>query len=256
MPRSKLLEVAAVPWSYFPPELNKREDLRFDWGVGAQLRNIFASHFLRAQRDPSSPREMLLRGKLGKTTSELIVKERDHWHRSLGRAMPDGLEEWLERARNADLLQARAESGAEDPAKARQAMQALLKWRTSDAISVLMTNAIAAPRAADLTYQMGLCMHERGVRAEALAALSARAGTELPDERQRAREAWEAASGWWEALLKEFPNDLSAPMARRLLGESLARLGRADEARKAWSATGPPSNDLEQLGDLWLARRK
>ncbi len=255
MPRSKILELAAVPWQYFPQEFNERDLLRFDRGVGGALRSVFAAPFTRAQRDPASPREQMLRGRVGKTTSEQLVKERDHWHNARqrgpeARMTREEFDRWKDVAREADLLQARADAGTGDATQARQAMQAALKG-----VGVLISNAIAEPRAADLTYQMGLCMHERAIRSEMRAMLAARSGVALPDEKQRARDGFEAAAGWWSELLKLFPNDLSATMGRRLWGEALMRLGQPAEARKTWNAAGQPATDIERLGDLWLARR-
>src|SRR5262249_28583890 len=157
---------------------------------------------------------------------------RGRWERSRKRRVTEeelkkALRSWLERARAID-------SDLRDPEKAsdklamQKSMEGALRAlaQPGSPVEGMFTGAIAEPRAADLTYPVALCLHERAVRLEMRSRLAKRAGVNLPDEKKRANEAWLAATDWWKECSGQFPKDPSAPMARRLHGEALLYLGK------------------------------
>ena len=260
LPRSRLLELASVPWQAFPEVFRRERDFRFDTGIGGALRGVFMAGFTKALRDPSSVRDAILRGRVDGTVTQRLVKERDYWLRARLRKddsaeVAKGVADWIVLAKEADIALARAENDGGDVAGARAALGSLVRFKVGDPVEVKMVTAMAGPQAADLTYQLGLCLHERANRMQTRHALAARAGVGLPDELKRARLAWEDAEDKWMSLLRDFPGDPSTANARRLRGEALSKAGEPAKARQAWLSPVGRGTALERLGDAWLADR-
>ena len=259
LPRSRLLELASVPWRAFPEVFRQEREFRFDTGAGGALRNVFVVAFTKPFRDPDSVRDEILRGRVDDTVSQRLVRERDYWRQARQRkadspAVRRGVAEWIAKAKEADLALARAANDGGDVATARAALNDLIRLQAGDPVEVTMISAMAGPRAADLTYQLGLCLHERANRMQTRHMLAARAGVDLPDELKRARSAWEDAEDKWKSLLDDFPDDPSSANARRLRGEALMKAGEPAKARQAWLSPVGQGTAMERLGDAWLAR--
>ncbi|NBO92277.1 MAG: hypothetical protein EBV06_08185 [Planctomycetia bacterium] len=256
MPRQQLLQLSAVPWTYFPERFRNVDEFGLNAGIGRDLRQMFQAPFLKAINDSSSPREAILRGRIAQSTTEDLVREREMWQQARQRSIADqqlreGVEKWISEV---NRVYAAALRGGPSQAEAKEALSRLFRWKPGEPMDILMTSAIGTPRAMELTYQLGLVMQERGERASARLALAARAGQSLPDEKQRADAAYQAAEGWWRELIEQFPSGTTLPAALRLRGEALWALGRKDEARLMWKDIPPVLDDVEKVAGPWLGR--
>jgi hypothetical protein len=256
IPRHQLLALTATPWTYFPRRFANTDEFGLNAGLGRDLRLLFQGATIRYMDDANSPREAILRGRVGTTTTEGLVKERDNWQQSRQRSMPEsrlreGVEEWITRA---NRIQADVLRGELRESQATEALAKLFQFRVGEPMEYLMAQSIGTARMVELTYQLGLCMQERAARSAARAALSQQAGTALPDEERQAREAYTAADGWWRESLSLFPKAATVPAVKRLRGEALWALGKKDEARAVWKDMPPVFDEVERLTGPWLSR--
>ncbi|MFQ3593569.1 MAG: hypothetical protein SNJ82_10355 [Gemmataceae bacterium] len=255
--RQQLLLLLSTPWRYFPRGFANTDEFSLYDGAGRDLRAMFQGATLRYLEDPNSPREAILRGRVGSSTSEGLVKERETWQIARQRTLPEdqlraGIERWI-----ADTNRVRAQllQGEISETQGRDLLNKLFRFRSGDPMDVLMSHSIGTARAIELTYQLGLCMQERAIRDAARAALSAQTGVKLSDEERRAQEAYRAAEGWWRESLSLFPNAATVPAVRRLRGEALWALGQKDEARAMWKDIPPVFLPVERVTGPWLMRQ-
>src|SRR5207245_362150 len=71
--------------------LRRHEQLAFDAGPGASIRNFFAMPFLRWLAEPNSAREMVIRGQFTRAAPELR-EEQDTWSQAKRRAVAGGVD--------------------------------------------------------------------------------------------------------------------------------------------------------------------
>ena len=104
----------------------------------------------------------------GAATESASVDER----KSLAEAKPpqtleDKVDEWAKKAVSTYADQIRAEEGG-TPAQRQAADKAVDEvWRDSGAIRILLEGASSGPGLAEVTYQLGLCKHEKAEQAGA-----------------------------------------------------------------------------------------
>lgn len=260
--RQQWLHLTAVPWPFFPDEFRDVRKYTLNAGIGRDLRQMFQVPFLRHFSDPAASREQMLRGRLSRVTSEQMAKEQAQWRAAA--EMPDlpprerkaGIEAWEEKA---DRVYADVLEGKLAEADARTALGRLYGWKAGEVMEVVMSRAIGVPKAAEATHQLALCMHERATRLRLRHALAKRSELDLPDERQRAEQAYEGAESWWRDLIAmQQKHPRLAPYvasARILLGEALWERGQKEKAVALWKDVSAPQSDVQKLGSLWRARR-
>jgi hypothetical protein len=257
IPRQQLLPLVSTPWTYFPRLFANTDEFGLNDGAGRDLRAMFQGATLRYMEDTNSPREAILRGRLGTSTSEGLVKERETWQQARQRTLPDeemrrGIERWIT---DTNRIRAQMLQGEITEAQGRDALSKLFRFRPGDSMEILMSSSIGTARAIELTYQLGLCMQERAARDAARAALSAQTGTKLDEDERRAREAYRAAEGWWRESLSLFPKAATVPAIRRLRGEALWALGQKEEARAMWKDIPWVFVPAERVAGPWLSRQ-
>lgn len=249
-----------VPWIELPAPLRNHRDFRYNTSVGQRVRDFFARPFMRAVVDSGQPRELLLRGRIGKAVQDL-VEERDLWQQqSKRRASASNLEprlrDWMERALTvyANLQRARS---PEEKQEAAGAVEQL--WKEADALMILLQGAIAEPRIAEITYQLGLCKQEQAERLQARLDRASRKAPPTPAEVEKVQVAWRDALGWWKEFIEQYPRAMASTRAqsaaRRLRGRAQAMLGDRPGALASWQDLSTPMTELEKLATLCRARQ-
>jgi hypothetical protein len=257
VPRQQLLPLLSTPWTYFPRMFANTDEFGLNDGAGRDLRALFQGATLRYMEDANSPREAILRGRVGTSTSEGLVKERESWQQSRQRTLPDdemrrGIVAWIA---NTNRIRAQVLQREISEAQGREALSRLFRFRTGEPMDIVMSTSIGTARSIELTYQLGLCMQERAARDAARAALSAQTGVKLAEDERRAQEAYRAAEGWWRESLSLFPKAATVPAVRRLRGEALWALGQKDEARAQWKDIPWVFLPAERVTGPWLSRQ-
>ena len=138
------------------------------------MRDSYLAPFVRICMEPKGPRDQLLRGDFESAAGDLIgfsarmeqqqkriVDER----KSLAEAKPpqtleDKVDEWAKKAVSTYADQIRAGGRHAGPREAAdKAVDEV--WRDSGAIGILLEGASSGPGLAEVTYQLGLCKHEK-----------------------------------------------------------------------------------------------
>lgn len=293
-PRKGIFELRSVPWEDFPPELRQQ---RYDLGLGRHIRNRFMAPFLRPLNDPASARQLLVRGRFLAAVQKLM-EERDLWSGVRGRAetavadLPQQLAEWLKKATAAYAAALRDNPTIDDAALLARVKDV---WGQGHAIDTRLSLAMAAPREAQVLYQLALCKHEQAVRQQVQYLLAEASKVAQPEEARKLARAWESAENFWRDYVEAndersvasedrevtLPARPEVPSAKRLRAEALARytevmdgiVSRKElaegklkeeqekrptnlaEAQRLLREVGPGQSELEVLGHLLLARR-
>lgn len=247
-----------APWEALPAVIRDNPRLGASSTQGQRLRELFVGSFIDAVMKPGKARDLVLRGRFAKATPELSMDLSVARDEQKLRLPTEGLEQavqqWAMRAQGAYAAHLRARGSPEALAEASGRVAEL--WAPNQPVPALLITAVARQRAAGLTYQLGLCMHEQAKRGQARLDLAARAGGEPPSEADRtsAREAWEDARNWWKRFGEEYGSRPEAAAARRLRGEAEAMLGNSAAAAAAWQDLSGVMTPLEQVASLYLAR--
>ncbi len=249
-----------VPWAALPPPFQDRERFPPNIGLGQRVRAIFATPFLTSALEPGKARDLLLRGRYSKAVPEL-VRERDHWHdqqkrRANAVEVERRANEWSEQAFRTYLTQIRAKTPGEREA-AEQEVTALWQPRRAEPIYVLLNSAMAAARAPQVTYLLGLCMQEQAEQLQARVDLQTRMpdGKPHPSDVERAKQAWQDARNTWKQYIEDYPNRGDCAAARRMRGRAEAMLGDKKAAIASWKDLSGTMTPLEKLASLYEARQ-
>jgi hypothetical protein len=251
-----------VPWKHFPGLFQDPQKFPYNAGLGQRVREGFLRPFVRGNIEGGhsmpTPRDLLLRGRPGKAAPEL-VSEREHWLRQRNRRAAAGNVEqqigpWLQQAFAAYANQVRARN-PQDQEEAARAIAEL--WNHAEPVEILLQGAIAVPRLAEITYQLGLCKQEQAERLQARLDLAAGKGEAAADpaDVEKARAIWRDALGWWKEFAEQYSGEDAYPASRRLRGRAQAVLGDRQGAVASWKDLSGDMTDLEKLASLYRARR-
>lgn len=261
MTRMRLYEWSMVPWEAMPREFNAR-DFPITVGLGQKVREAFALPFMTPIRDPQSSRELLLRGRYGQAAPKLVTEEgelREHLMlRAKATSLDKDVAEWLKVARDAYVFQLRAQNAKDSLAlaDANKRIEALWRGNAVGPVAILLLGASSGPRAAEVTYQLGLCMHEKAEQQQARLDLLARAGIQPAEsDVKNCRDAWFDAKGWWDKFTAEYKGGLATPSARQNRARAEAMLGDWETAAKTFGDTSGPMLPLEKVAALYNARQ-
>ncbi|MHB1426781.1 MAG: hypothetical protein ACYC3I_26795 [Gemmataceae bacterium] len=259
--REQLFWLGLVPWGDMPPVFQNERLFPRKTGLGLQVFNLFAHHFITPAKEPGFPRDLLLRGRY-RSAMEKLVGERGDLRNQVEQLantanMQEQFQKWLDSATDAYARQLRAKS-PQERAQADRQVKALWEGRAGLPIYLILNGSAASARLAEVAYQLGLCSQEQAEQLQARLDLQARTGVE-PDKRD-VEKAWHSALDSWKRLEEDYPNHLDSAAARCLRGRAEAMLGDAQAALASWKAVaawkdkpGTPT-ELERLACLYLAQ--
>jgi hypothetical protein len=256
----KLFELTLVPWEALPPQFNP-VDFPFTVGLGQTVRENFAAPFMKPVRDPRGARELLLRGQYAQAVPKLVSEDGElrEWvaRRAAATDLDRNMQEWLKVAREAYVEQQRAKNAgnARLLGEVNKRIESLWGGKSIGPVAILLFGASSGPRDAEVTYQLGLAMHEQAEQRQARLDLLAKAGvTPAESDVERCRQAWTDAKGWWDRFATDFGQGFSAPAARQNRGRAEAMLGDWSSAAATRGDLSGPMTPLEQVAALYRAR--
>jgi hypothetical protein len=221
------------------------------------VRDAFALPFLRSALEQGGERDLILRGRFSKVAPELVGEHR-FWQKQQKRRaaavnLAQDMLDWERRATHYYAVFLRA--GGDPQAAPDEARKIEELWRETEPIDVLLKGAQAEPRGAEVTYLLGLCMHERAERTQARLDLAARTPDAAPHttEADKARTEWKDALGWWQEYTDNYAKEPPAASARTLRGRAQAMLGDRAAAIASWEDTSGTLTDLEKVANLYQA---
>jgi hypothetical protein len=257
-----------VPWKALPEMFISPGGFRPDTPLVTRLRGMFANQFYSPVMAPEGPRDRMLRGQILKAIPDLM-KELERWPQvnrtpTEIQEMNEEVGRWLDRARDAYAIQARAKRPAE-VAEANRTIEEL--WvKQSQVIQKITRDAVSGPRRVEVNYWLALCKHDLAAEEQARLDLLVQAGL-APEDKQyeQVRRAWKGTLHFWQEAeaearrAEEWWDEAEAQSIRatirRLRGEVLARLGRVQEARDAWGDLSEGLTPLEQVANLYRIRQ-
>jgi hypothetical protein len=249
-----------VPWREFPQEFLDPRFFQPDKGLGLKIRQVFAHPFFVSMMDPASPRELMLHGRLDQATPQL-VRDQESWqqmlsnYRRVAKDLPQGVIGWVEQAieANANLLRAQ---GTHLEATAREREAKLWNWPPNHPMLLLLRGRVADNRAAEATYQLGLCKYEKAARLQARRDLAVKNKVDRPEDAEKElSSAWSDAEGYWKDYTDNYPGRPGFNAARLRRGEAQAMRGDIQEAVRTFQDVSAPMTDLEKLASLLLAKQ-
>ena len=257
-----------VPWAAFPPQLQDEARLPADSVLGQRLRSLFAATLINPMLEPGQARDLLLRGRYGSATREL-VSEHDRWReQSKHRANAGDLEEkigrWVDEMYEAYAKQLQAKSATERDAAERRVKE-LWKEQAAGPVYLSLFSAAAAARTPEVIYQLGLCSQEKAEQLQARLDVQARTAGTAPRaaDVEKAQQAWQDALGTWRQFEESYPPQSLRALAahpasvavRRMRGRAEAMLGDTKTAAATWKTLPERATDLEKLAALYQARQ-
>jgi hypothetical protein len=259
MTRVRLYEWSLVPWEALPPQFNARA-FPITVGLGQRVRDAFAIPFTAPVRDPHGARELVLRGRYNQAAPKLVTEDGELREHLALRAKATNLDHdvatWLQLARDAYVLQLKAQNAKDSLALADAHKQIELVWKQAKPVALLLFGASSGPRDAEVKYLLGLCMHEQAEQQQARLDLLARAGVPAAEtDVKRCQDTWVDARGAWKRFADEFGAGLATPPARQNLARAEAMLGDWQAAEKTFGDTSGPMTPLEKLAALYNARQ-
>ncbi|HVS36697.1 MAG TPA: hypothetical protein VMS17_14145 [Gemmataceae bacterium] len=282
MPLYRLFQLELAPWDVMPATFHDLNKFPYNVGLGLRVRDGYMAPFVRITLEPQGPRDLLLRGDFDKAAGDLvgysarmeqqqkrIVDER----KALAEQKPpetleENVDDWAKQAIHAYAVQ--IESQAPDATPDQRAEGDKLVdnvWRNSASIRVLLEGASSGPGLAEVTYQLGLCKHEKAEQAQARLDLLLREnGGKAPDpETLAVKNAWMDALGWWKKYGDEHPEEVKdrpstypgrAAAVRRMRARAQATLGDGNGAAATLSdPKEPPLFPMEKLAAAYLAQQ-
>jgi hypothetical protein len=255
--RKDLYRMELTPWTALPEECRA---LPTNLDLGQRVRGLFDKPFSESALGVGTGRDLVLRGRYSKVAPDL-VQERDRLKEQRGRLeaypqLSQRVLQWREQAFK-DYAELQRAKNSNNPQALRDAEKRVEQlWKQSEPLFILVQGAMAGPRGADVTYLLGLCMHERAEALQArLDVLQGSGSTLSATEKEKARNAWKDALTWWRRYAEEYPNSPGAVAARRMRGRAELMLGDWKATLASWEDLSGPMGDGEKLAFLYLARQ-
>lgn len=255
--RQARFENELVPWGNLPAQVRA---LPADVEPGRTLRSAFGGRFLSLMMGPDQAHDLLLRGRLGEATSQLVsardqlIQQRQMYHDEAAE-LPGEFARWAVDAEQAYADVARALRNPADVAATDAARRRLGEvWKQGDrSVGLLMAGGAADPLLNLTTGLLAVTKQEQAERAQT--ALERHGGPQADVSAEVAAEMWRAAADWWETYLNENPGAPKAPAARLLKARALEALGQRDAAVATLEDVSGQITPLERLARLIRVRQ-
>ncbi len=280
MQRFRLFQLELAPWDVMPEVFQDLGKFPYNVGLGQRVRENYMAPFLRLALEPQGPRDRLLRGDFDKAAEDLVSfsarmeqQQKRRAEEGSEKELEDKVNKWAESAvaAYADQIRAQTNGTPEDREKADKAVDEV--WKDSGSVRILLEGASSVPGRAEVTYQLGLCKHEKAEQAQArLELLRREQGSKVPAlEIEDVKTAWMDALGWWKKYGDDHPQEVKdrpstkpgrAAAVRRMQARAQEMLGDVETHPdgKAAAATledakEPPLFPLERLADQYRAQQ-
>lgn len=260
-PKDRFTFEEMVPWSAYPRQLQDDPRLPPDNVLSQRLRSQFAAAFVTPMLNPGQSRDLLLRGRYGSATREL-VGERERWREQRKqRANAGDLEQkigpWIDDMFKAYAEQLQAKSASERD-EAERRVKNLWKDQGTAPVYLSLFSAAGEARAPEVIYQLGLCSQEQAEQLQARLDVQARAGgaARRPADVEKAQQAWQDALGTWKEFEESYRLSHPARTAVHWMrGRAEAMLGDTKAAAATWKSLPDSATDLEKLAALYQAKQ-
>ncbi len=214
--RFRLFQLELAPWDVMPATFHDLNKFPYNVGLGQRVRDNYMAPFLRLAMEPQGPRDRLLRGDFDKAAEDLVGFSARMEQQKKRRAEAGSEEElqkevddWASKAiaAYADQIRAQKDGTPEEREQANKAVDEV--WKDSGAVRTLLEGATCVPGLAEVTYQLGLCKHEKAEQAQArLELLRRELGSKVPAlEVEDVKTAWMDALGWWKKYGDDHPRE-------------------------------------------------
>jgi hypothetical protein len=254
-----------------PDKFRSNIDMPYNIGLGQKVREIFSGPWFQGILASGGSRDLLLRGRFPQAAKLLVAeqeKRRDQERQSAEAGdLGPRLDEWITEANRAYANQLRKLRGGspQEQAEAAKAVDELWGGEKVEPVFLLLTGALARPRGAEVTIQLGLCKQEQAERMQARHDLLSRGGAKpSAADLRKLKEAWRDALGWWNDYDSHYPKasdqgagdlDRDRVTVRRLRGRAEQALGETRAALKDWQDVSGPVSEPEKIALLYCARR-
>ncbi len=193
MQRFRLFQLELAPWDVMPEVFQDLGKFPYNVGLGQKVRENFMAPFLRLALEPQGPRDQLLRGDFDKAAEDLVSfsarmeqQQKRRAEEGPEKELEDKVNKWAESAvaAYADQIRAQANGTPEERDRADKAVDEV--WKNSGSVRILLEGASSSPGLAEVTYQLGLCKHEKAEQAQArLGLLGRERGERFPPWKSR-----------------------------------------------------------------------
>jgi hypothetical protein len=271
MQRYRLFQLQLAPWDVMPPLFHDLSKFPYGVGLGLRVREGYMMPFVRIAMEPQGPRDRLLRGDFDKAAGDLVgfaarmdQQQKRRLEAGTDQELTKAVNDWVEKARHAYAEQLRAQEKGSPTERdaADRAVDAV--WKEAEPVQTLLEGASSVPGLAEVTYQLGLCKHERAEQEQArLDLLMRRPGAKVsPLEVEDVRTAWMDALGWWKKYGDDHPEESvnrpsscpgRAAAVRQMRARALAMLGDWKGAAATYDDMTEPMSDLEKLAGRYRA---
>ena len=173
MQRFRLFQLELAPWDVMPAVFQDLGKFPYNVGLGQRVRENYMAPFLRLALEPQGPRDRLLRGDFDPAAQDLVsfsarMEQQQKRRAEAGSAkeLEEEVDKWAEKAvaAYADKIRADENGAPEDREKAEKNIDEV--WKNSGSVRTLLEGATCVPGLAEVTYQLGLCKHEKAEQAQ------------------------------------------------------------------------------------------
>ncbi len=247
--RTRFQQLGAVAWDALPPLLridlqlgaNQSVLSRTQWlvsftpwtaglvnpvplPVAEKVGEMFGSPFLASSFGPGKTKDLFLRGKWTRLTSDLVgewddLKKNQRSYDANRDAVDKGLAEWALRAEGlyANLGRIQKRGSVAEVSAINGAIESL--WKNANPVYSVVTYALSRSRGTEIAFILAQIRQEEAQRL-------ARSG----GDQQRLAMAWEESASAWKRFNEELANGLAAPVGISSWAETLALSGQKEKA--------------------------
>ena len=192
--------------------------------VAERVGELFGSPFIASSYGPGKTKDLFLRGKWTKLTTDL-VGEQDELKKNLRsyevnrQTMDLLLKEWsaLSEKKYADLTRIQRRGNPDEIRVATADIEAL--WKNAGGLFSVVGYALGRSRGTEIAYILAQIRHEEAERVGRLGG-----------DPQKIAIAWEESASAWRRFNEEFANGMVSPIALSSWAEALALSGQKSKA--------------------------
>jgi len=192
--------------------------------VAERVGDLFGSPFLASSYAPGKTKDLLLRGKWTKLTTDL-VGEQDELKKNLRsyetnrQTIDQLLREWsaTSEKKYADLTRVQRRGNPDEMRFANSDIESL--WKNAGGLYSVVSYALARSRGTEIAYILAQIRHEEAERAGRLAG-----------DPQKISMAWDESASAWRRFNEEYANGMVAPVSLSSWAEALALSGQKSRA--------------------------
>lgn len=192
--------------------------------VAERVGELFSSPFLTSTYGPGKTKDLFLRGKWTKLTTDL-VSEQDELKKNLRsyevnrQTLDQLLKEWsaISEKKYADLTRIQRRGNPDEIRIANSEIESL--WKNAGGLFSVVSYALGRSRGVEIAYILAQIRHEEAERV-----------TRMSGDPQKIAMAWEESASAWRRFNEEFANGMVAPVSLSSWAESLALSGQKNKA--------------------------